>query len=45
MSPYSPSVRYNDYRTNIKHTLKQNLLTESRLDDFVACYKPDDRYY
>lgn len=34
-----------DYRTNIKHTLKQNPLTESSLDDFVACYKPDDRYH
>lgn len=34
-----------DYRTNIRHTLKQNPLTESCLDDFVACYKPDDRYH
>ncbi len=34
-----------DYRTNVKHTLKQNPLTESSLDDFVTCYKPDDRYH
>lgn len=27
-----------DYRTNIKHTLKQNPLKRSHLDEFVACY-------
>lgn len=34
-----------DYRTNIKHTLKQNPLTEASLDDFVKCYNPKDRYH
>lgn len=33
-----------DYRTNIHHTLKQNPLKESDLDDFVACYNPTDRH-
>lgn len=33
-----------DYRTNIHHTLKQNPLKESDLDDFVACYNPKDRH-
>ena len=33
-----------DYRTNIKHTLKQNPLQESDLQDFIDCYRPDDRY-
>lgn len=33
-----------DYRTNIHHTLKQNPLKESDLDDFVACYNPEDRH-
>lgn len=32
-----------DYRTNVHHTLKQNPLKESDLDDFVACYNPADR--
>ena len=34
-----------DYRTNIKHTLKQNPLTEQHLQDFVDCYRPDDRFH
>lgn len=34
-----------DYRTNIKHTLKQNPLTEQHLQDFVDCYRPNDRYH
>ena len=27
-----------DYRTNVRHTLKQNPLTERSLDEFVSCY-------
>lgn len=27
-----------DYRTNIRHTLKQSPLTEASLDEFVKCY-------
>ena len=34
-----------DYRTNVKHTLKQNPLRESDLQDFVDCYRPDDRHH
>jgi len=33
-----------DYRTNVKHTLKKNPLRDSDLDDFVACYNPENRY-
>ena len=33
-----------DYRTNIHHTLKQNPLKESDLDDFVSCYNPSNRH-
>lgn len=33
-----------DYRTNVHHTLKQNPLKESDLDDFVACFNPSDRH-
>jgi type I restriction enzyme M protein len=32
-----------DYRTNIHHTLKQNRIKRSDLDDFVACYRPAER--
>ena len=32
-----------DYRTNIHHTLKQNPLKETDLEDFIACYNPTDR--
>lgn len=38
-------IWFYDYRTNIKHTLKQNPLTEESLDDFVKCYNPTDRYH
>jgi type I restriction enzyme M protein len=33
-----------DYRTGIKHALKKNPLKETDLDDFVACYKPENRH-
>jgi len=33
-----------DYRTGIHHTLKKNPLRESNLDDFVACYNPENRH-
>lgn len=32
-----------DFRTNIHFTLKQNPMTEKDLEDFLNCYKPDDR--
>ena len=33
-----------DYRTGVHHTLKKNPLRESNLDDFVRCYRPENRY-
>jgi type I restriction enzyme M protein len=33
-----------DYRTGIHHTLKKNPLRKSDLDDFVKCYKPENRH-
>jgi len=33
-----------DYRTDVKHTLKKNPLRETDLDDFVACYNPENRH-
>ena len=31
-----------DYRTNVKHTLKQSPLKRSDLDDFVSCYNAEN---
>ena len=32
-----------DYRTNIHHTLKKKPLQLADLQDFIACYRPEDR--
>ena len=42
--PQSSKVWYYDYRTNVHHTLKQKPLTYAHLEDFVACYKPNNRH-
>ena len=34
-----------DLRTNRRFTLKQNPLTRADLDDFVACYNPENRHH
>ena len=33
-----------DFRTNIHFTLKQNPMTEQDLEDFIACYHPENRF-
>lgn len=33
-----------DFRTNRNFTLKQNPLSREDLDEFVACFNPDDRF-
>ena len=42
--PQTSKVWYYDYRTNVHHTLKQKPLTYAHLEDFVACYKPENRH-
>ncbi len=42
--PQSSMVWYYDYRTNVHHTLKQKPLTYAHLEDFVACYRPENRH-
>ncbi|MYE84920.1 MAG: SAM-dependent DNA methyltransferase [Gammaproteobacteria bacterium] len=42
--PRTTNVWYYDYRTNVHHTLKQKPLTYAHLEDFVACYKPENRH-
>jgi type I restriction enzyme M protein len=41
--PWTKKVWIYDYRTNVHHTLKQSPLRYEDLEDFVACYKPEDR--
>lgn len=43
-TPWTKELWVYDYRTNIHHTLKQNPLARTDLDDFVACYKPGERH-
>lgn len=33
-----------DFRTNMHFTLKQNPMKDSDLEDFIACYHPENRY-
>ncbi len=42
-SPWTKDLWIYDLRTNQRFTLKTNPLTRSHLDDFVACYNPEDR--
>ncbi len=42
--PQTSKVWYYDYRTNIHHTLKQKPLTFDHLEDFAACYEPENRH-
>ncbi len=42
--PHTSEVWIYDYRTGIKHTLKQNPLQESDLQDFINCYNPKNRH-
>lgn len=35
-------IWYYDYRTDVKHTLANNKLERRHLDDFVACYNPEN---
>jgi type I restriction enzyme M protein len=43
-TPWTKQLWIYDLRTNINFTLKQNPLAREDLDDFVACYKPENRY-
>jgi type I restriction enzyme M protein len=45
-SPDSQTAKvwYYDYRTNVHHTLKQKPLTYAHLEDFIACYNPENRH-
>ena len=40
---WTPDLWIYDLRTNQRFTLKTNPLTRAHLDDFVSCYRADDR--
>ena len=40
--PWTEKLWVFDYRTNIHHTLKTKPLKRSDLDEFVACYNPEE---
>jgi type I restriction enzyme M protein len=42
--PWTKTVWFYDFRTNMHFTLKQNRLTRADLDEFVACYNPPNRH-
>lgn len=42
--PWTKEVWVYDYRTNVHHTLKKNPLKLEDLQDFIKCYKPENRH-
>ena len=42
--PWTQKLWIYDLRTNTHFTLKQNPLTRADLDEFVACYNPENRH-
>ncbi len=42
--PWTKTVWYYDYRTNIHHTLKKNTMRFEDLQDFIQCYNPKNRH-
>ena len=42
--PWTEKLWVYDFRTNIHFTLKNKTLKRSDLDDFVACYRPENRH-
>ncbi|MDR0909741.1 MAG: type I restriction-modification system subunit M [Spirochaetaceae bacterium] len=43
-NPWTKEVWVYDFRTNKRFTLKQNPLQYEDLQDFITCYKPEDRH-
>lgn len=42
--PWTKEIWYYDFRTNVHFTLKKNPMRKEDLEDFIACYKPENRY-
>lgn len=43
-APWTRTVWFYDFRTNLHFTLKQNHLARADLDEFVACFNPANRH-
>jgi len=43
-TPWTKTVWFYDFRTNMHFTLKQKRLARPDLDEFVKCFNPDDRH-
>ena len=43
-TPWTKDIWYYDYRTNIHHTLKKKPLRFEDLQEFIACYNPENRF-
>ena len=43
-TPWTKDLWYYDYRTNIHHTLKKKPLRFEDLQEFIACYNPENRF-
>ena len=43
-TPWTSTLWVYDFRTNVHITLKTNPLKRSNLDDFVACFHPENRH-
>jgi type I restriction enzyme M protein len=43
-TPWTKTVWFYDFRTNMHFTLKQNRLTRADLDEFVRCFNPANRH-
>src|SRR2546421_1108411 len=42
--PWTKELWIYDFRTNVRYTLKTNQLKRSDIDEFVACYRPENRH-
>ncbi|MEE9492436.1 MAG: class I SAM-dependent DNA methyltransferase [Gammaproteobacteria bacterium] len=42
--PWTKSIWFYDYRTNVHHTLKKKPMRQADLKDFVACFNPENRF-
>lgn len=42
-APWTKEVWIYDYRSNIKHSIKKNIMRFEDLEDFIKCYNPENR--
>jgi len=42
--PWTKTIWFYDYRTNVHHTLKKKPMRLEHLQDFIGCYNPENRH-